>query len=595
MIEQFQFLRPAWLLALLPLAGLVWLMLKSKNTSGSWQSVVDPELLRHLLVGNTQARHSWPIVVIAMVGFFTVVALAGPVWEKLPRPIFKQQAALVIALDSSRSMDANDIKPSRLTRARHKIADILSQRAEGQTALIAYAADAFVVTPLTEDSATINALLPALTTDIMPAQGGRADRAVKQALELFSNAGAVHGDVLIVTDGFSTTEVVEIERLVRENPGFRISVLGIGSEAGGPVPLASGGFLKDSQGAIVVSRMPVGMMRALANKGSGEFQTISTDDSDIQAFLKKMQSNPFVTEAVASDQRADIWREQGPWLVLLLLPVIALAFRRGVLMILPLLLLPFPPDADALGWDEMWQNRNQRGTLLFDQGAHEQAAKLFDRSDWKASSLYRAGKYDEALQLWKSDESEDSRYNRANALAKMGQYEDAIKAYQQVLDLNPQHQDATYNKQLLEEILKQQQQQQQEQQQQQQNQANNDSQQSDQSSQEQNNSAEQQEAQSGSDESQAERQSEQDSTDQNSETEQQEAAETQAAQSEQAQSNEEGVEQAEVDSDVDEKMSEQAANQWLRKIPDDPGGLLRRKFIYQYKNRGRSAEELNQW
>jgi Ca-activated chloride channel family protein len=446
-IEQFHFLRPFWLFALLPLAGLVWLMLKSKLNSGSWQAVVDPELLRHLLVGQDQARHSWPIGLVAVIGFFVIIALAGPVWEKLPQPVFKQQAALVIALDLSRSMDANDIKPSRLTRARHKIADILSQRAEGQSALIAYAAEAFVVTPLTEDSATINALLPSLSTDIMPVQGGRADRAVKQALELFSNAGVAHGDVLIVSDGFSTTEVVEVERLVRESPGFRISVLGIGSESGAPIPLPDGGFLQDSQGSIVISRMQVSVMQALARKGTGGFQTISTDDRDIQTLLGNMQTSPLERGAVASDQRADIWREQGPWLILLLLPLMALAFRRGVILILPLLILPYSPGAEALGWDELWQNRNQQGSILFEQGAHDAAAERFDHPQWKASSLYRAGKYEEALQFWNSDETEDTQYNRGNALAKMGRFEDAIKAYQQVLEQNPQHQDASYNKQ----------------------------------------------------------------------------------------------------------------------------------------------------
>jgi Ca-activated chloride channel family protein len=593
MIEQFHLLRPFWLFALLPLAGLVWLMLKSKLSSGSWQSVVDPELLQHLLVGRDQARHSWPIVLVAMVGFFMIIALAGPVWQKLPRPIFKQQAALVIALDLSRSMDANDIKPSRLTRARHKIADILSQRTEGQSALIAYAADAFAVTPLTEDSATINALLPSLSTDIMPAQGGRADRAVKQALELFSNSGVAHGDVLIVSDGFSTTEVVEIERLVRENPGFHISVLGIGSESGGPIPLPDGGFLKDSQGSIVISRMPVGMMQALARKGLGGFQTITNDDADFQALLKNMEIGRFEREAVASDQRADIWHEQGPWLIVLLLPLMALAFRRGVLLVLPLLLLPYAPEADALSWDELWQNRNQRGSILFEQGAHDAAAKLFDRSEWKASSLYRAGKYEQALQFWNSNETEDSQYNRGNALAKMGRYEDAIKAYQQVLNRNPQHQDAGYNKQLLEDLLKQQQEQQQ-------GQENSESQESGDPSQDQNSGDGQQQAQNGSDTSQPEqpsgqKKSEKESAAQEAQSEQQDGSETQASQAEQPQSNGERIGQAEADTEIDDQLSQQAADQWLRKIPDDPGGLLRRKFIYQYKNRRPAAEELNQW
>ena len=158
MIEQFHFLRPAWLLALLPLGALLWYMAKGKRLSRSWQAVIDPDLLPHLLVGQVQLRRNWSLVTMGFGGLFAIIALAGPVWDKLPQPVFRPQAALVIALDLSRSMDANDIKPSRLTRARHKVTDIMAQRSEGQTALIAYAAEAFAVTPLTEDDSTINAL-----------------------------------------------------------------------------------------------------------------------------------------------------------------------------------------------------------------------------------------------------------------------------------------------------------------------------------------------------------------------------------------------------------------------------------------------------
>jgi Ca-activated chloride channel family protein len=592
MFEQFHFLRPFWLLALLPLAALIWQLMKSKYASGSWRTLIDPELLHHLLTAKARTGHKRLLVPVALVGIVAVIALAGPTWEKVPQPVYKQRAGLVIALDLSRSMNVNDIKPSRLTRARHKIADILSQRRDGQTALIAYAADAFVVTPLTEDVATINALLPSLSTDIMPAQGGRADRAVGQALDLFNNTGVTHGDILIVTDGFSTIEVVEIERLVREYPGFRISVLGIGTESGGPISLAGGGFLKDSQGAIVITRMQIEAMRGLTRKASGVFSPISVDDSDILAIMNHIKSNPIDAGLLAADQRADSWREQGPLLILALLPLMSLAFRRGVLLILPLLLLPYPPAADAMSWDELWQNRNQRGSLLFDQGAHDAAANLFDDAQWKASSLYRAGKYDQALQFWAEDDTGDSQYNRGNALAKLGRYEDAVRAYQQVLNANPQHRDASYNKRLIEELLQQQQQQQQ------QNQDDKKPQESGNSSQDQNTSGSQQQAQSESDSSQADQQNEQNSTIQKPRSEQQAGTEAQASQAQQPESNQEsspGTDATEIGGEDGDEMSEQAANQWLRKIPDDPGGLLRRKFLYQYKSRGSSATELNQW
>jgi len=303
-----------------------------------------------------------------------------------------------------------------------------------------------------------------------------------------------------------------------------------------------------------------------------------------------MRNNPLEAEFVAANQRADIWREQGPLLILALLPLIALAFRRGALLVLPLLLMPYPPDANALSWHDLWLNRDQRGSLLFDQGAHDAAAILFNNPEWKASSLYRARKYDQALQFWSEDGTGDSQYNRGNALARLGRYEDAISAYQQVLDANPQNQDASYNKRLLEGLLEQQQKQQQ-----QQGEANENSQESGDSSQDQDTGKDQQQAQPGSNANQADQQSEKILAEQKPRSEQQDGTEMQASEALQPQSNEEGSGDKETGVEDGEEMSEQAAIQWLRKIPDDPGGLLRRKFIYQYKNRGSSTPELNQW
>ena len=235
MIENIHFLRPTWLLALLPLAFLLWRLFNIKRNSRSWQAVVDPVLLAHLLSGNQSVRSNSHLYLIAVIGILSIVALAGPVWNKLEQPIFKQQSALVIVLDLSRSMDSSDIKPSRLIRARHKIADILTQRKEGQTALVVYAADAFSVVPLTDDGKTIKALLPGLTTDIMPTQGSRAGQALIEAYGLFQNTNLQRGDILLVTDGLTVKELKEAQIMLTDNPEFRLSVLGVGTEAGGPL------------------------------------------------------------------------------------------------------------------------------------------------------------------------------------------------------------------------------------------------------------------------------------------------------------------------------------------------------------------------
>lgn len=547
--------------------------------------MVDAKLLPHLLGDKREegVRTLWLILGIA--AGLAIFALAGPVWEKLPQPIFRQQSALVIALDLSRSMDAGDIRPSRLTRARLKIADILDLRDEGQTALVTYAADAFVVTPLTEDAETINALLPALTTEIMPTQGSNAASALGQSFELFDNAGVTRGDILLFSDGFSVGELAAMQALLQTNPGHRISVLGIGSEQGGPIPLTNGGFLKDEQGAIVVARLDQESLRKIAELGGGGFQLISADDSDISSLLDTMHASLFEQDAVESDIQADVWRELGPWLVLLLLPLVAVLFRRGVILVLPLLLLPVPPEVQALGWDDLWKNPDQRGIEAFEQKDYETAGELFNQAEWKAASAFRAEDYEQALKSWEGVNSERAHYNRGNTLAKLNQYEEAIDAYDKVLEMNSKHEDAAYNKKLIEEMMNQQQQQQQQgTESDQQNSDQNQQQQSEESSRQGDDQQNQSEQQSSSEQSEAQQ------SDQQKEGEQQSAEQNEAGESEQQQSA-----QMEELANMEQQMSEQAAEQWLRKIPDDPGGLLRRKFLYQYRQRGDQGQAQNPW
>lgn len=593
MNESFHFLRPEWLFALLPLMFLSWLLLRKRLFSRSWQSVIDPKLLPHLLIGKPGKTSRIPIFIFFISGVIGIFALAGPVWEQLPQPVFKEQSALIIALDLSKSMDAGDIKPTRLARARHKISDILSLRKEGQTALIAYAAEAFTVSPLTDDAATIDSLVPSLETGIMPAQGSRADIALEKADELLTNAGIAKGDILFVTDGISESEQSAFADFSAR--GHRISILAIGTNEGGPIALDHGGFLKDAAGSIVIPKLNSLSLRSTALKAGGRFSLMTADDADIKHLLALLDVNRAKAESKATDMQADVWREEGPWLLLALMPLAALAFRRGYLSILILFMLPHP-QADALTWDELWINSNQRAEKQFEQGNANEAASLFRNEDWKASAHYKAGQYEQALKHFETRDTVDGHYNRGNTLAKMGQMQQAIDAYNKTLELDPKHEDALHNKKLLEELQKNQQNQsnqdksKQDSQDQQNSEQQNKSEQS--SDQQQDQSAQQQE----SDQQQQEQQAEQN---QQQQSEQQDKEQQQAQQAEESESEksdeEKQAEQQQAMNAEQQDLSQQAQEQWLRRIPDDPGGLLKRKFKYQYQRQNKKSNEVQPW
>jgi Ca-activated chloride channel family protein len=199
-MDTFHFLRPEWLWGFLPLVGLLFFLARRKATAQLWESVCDAHLLPHVLVGTTGAKSSSPIILLGLGWTLALVALAGPVWSQLPQPVFRAESALVIVLDVSRSMDAQDLAPSRLTRAKHKILDILQLRKEGQTALVIFSGESFVVSPLTDDARTMKTLVQTLETNLMPVQGSRPDLALKRGNELLEQAGIPGGDLLLITD-----------------------------------------------------------------------------------------------------------------------------------------------------------------------------------------------------------------------------------------------------------------------------------------------------------------------------------------------------------------------------------------------------------
>jgi Ca-activated chloride channel family protein len=593
-LSEFHFIRPYWLLALMPAAAVLVLLLRNKLSRGNWAAVCDTALLPYLLQEKAANTSRKSLVLGAIMAFLAILALAGPTFQRLPSPVFRNDSALVIALDLSRSMDAEDIKPSRLIRARYKIADLLQRRKDGQTALLVFAGDAFTVTPLTDDTETIASQLEALTTDIMPAQGNQAEAALNLAVQLLQQAGLPKGEILLITDGVETDAALAAAKRLND---YSLSVLGVGTAEGAPIAQPNGGFLKDEHGAIVVPKLNQEQLAALAGKGSGVYQTLTADDSDIEKVLADL--NTAVSDGKGHSENQlliDLWDDLGPWIVLALLPLAAFSFRRGLLGITFMLLLPLPENSHALEWRDMWQTKDQQAAQAFAQQQFDQAAELFEHPDWKAAAQYRAAK--PQTDELPTPKTATGFYNQGNVLAKSGRFEEAIAAYDKSLAIDPNNEDAKYNKKLVEEALKQQKQQQQDQQQsdKQQN-SENDQKQGEQNSQQDQSGFEQKPEQKGENSAQ----NNGDSKPEKSETGEQkesEKADEPKKQAEEPQAQESSVQKEDEKKADSSKQNEapvqavqptdetmQANEQWLNRIPDDPGGLLKRKFKYQYGQR----------
>jgi Ca-activated chloride channel family protein len=553
------------------------------------------------LHANANQVHLGQREVLGAVVVLAIIALAGPTLERIHVPAFSNAAALVIVLDLSHSMDAKDITPSRLLRARYKIADILKQRKDGQTALVVYAGEAFTVTPLTTDTETINNQLSALQTDIMPSQGSDTGLALQRAMMLLKQAGSPLGQIILVTDGIDDAAFAIAQTL----GDVHLSVLGIGTVEGAPIPLAEGGFLKDAQGSIVIPKLDIAQLAKLANTGHGSYQTSTANDEDIQQLMRAVNRSMTDVDSKNTTLQLAQWSDLGPWLAVLIVPFAAILFRKGVLVFALLCFLPMPKTSYALTWHDVWQTPDQQAQQAYKQQDYAKAAELFVDPKWKSAAYYQAGEYAKAAELGlKSDSDSADFYNQANALAQAGKLQEAVAGYEHALKLNPNNADAKYNKEIVEkELEKEREKQQKNDDQQKSSEQNSNNQDKQSSSQQQNKPSSSQQSDSNSTNESSSEQDTSGSPEQKPEhpdladkpppasdkdhsateekktaQQQSEAAEKNAA-SEKNKSSAKPAVAEQADLSAEQK---QANEQWLKRIPDDPAGLLKRKFLYQY-------------
>jgi Ca-activated chloride channel family protein len=579
-MEEFHFLRPLWFLALIPALWLLISQWRRQSSGSAWLAVFDPQLLPRLWLESPGKSARLPLVLLASGWFLAVFILAGPVWERQPEPVWRAQLSRILILDLSASMDARDLTPSRLERARFKISDILERSREGRNGLVVFAGEPHVVTPLTEDTATIRNLITALSTDIIPAHGSSAAPALQMAGELLNLKGVGQGELLLITDGIDDPAAALAQARRLHEQGHTLAILGVGTDFGGAIM---------NNGVAEVTRFHAAPLEAIARAGGGAFSRLTADNADLERLLPEISAADNFDPIESSAGGVTRWVEYGVWLIPLVLLLAAAAFRRGWLLGFAVVLIT-PPPAHAFGWNDLWLRADQQAHNHLQQGDAQTAAQQFRDPGWRGMALYETGDYDAAAQAFAESGTLEARYNRGNALARAGELQQAIAAYRDVLQQDPRHEDAKANLELLEKMLQDQQQQ------------NTDS---SQSSQNTDNSAADQE---NSDGNNAENQSKQqqdmtepennddadngDDHDAHRQTHDQ-STDTHDTDADQPDMNDRQQEDAltpentMIDDESEQQRSEEdiALEQWLRQIPEDPAGLLRRKFMLEHMQR----------
>ena len=579
--ENFHFLRPLWLLTLLPLLFLgrgLWNGLK--NTS-AWETVCDKNLLDFLIVKGS-SRQRRVIRYLALIGLLSgIIALSGPTWRKKQMPVFSPANPVMLLLNLSSDMEGTDITPNRLSRAKFAIDDLL-KNLKAQVGLIVYTSEPYLITPITDDTKIISNLLPAISRDIVPENGDRLNRAIDLAVESLQAGHYNYGNIVVFAADIGQELNATLSSATKSHDdGYKINV----------VDVTAGNNEK---------------LRMLASKGDGTYLNIS---SNINVLAEQINSH-INSELQKTKNQQEIWEDSGYWFLLISMLCFIYFFRRGVLVIL--LFLSISGNSHA----GFFTNANQDAARAFATGDYATAANKFSVTDWKAAASYRNRDYHAAESLYRQGEGIENMYNLGNALAKSGKIEDAIKQYEEVLKINPEHEDAKFNL----EYLKQQQ--------------NNNSQQNNQNEQGQNGADDQQQGQSG-EQSSSENQQDQNDTSNPEDNDNKESSSASSEQnSDQNQNDDSSPEQdgqnfQNSPSDNNEKDEKSSAEQFVpaggtpdektnddpaaatpkisnekgkfdeeaqaremsyRNIPENPGGLLR-AFIYKEYSKNRYGDK----
>ncbi|MGG6463378.1 VWA domain-containing protein [Solilutibacter silvestris] len=576
MITALHWLRPEWLWALLAVPVVAWLAWRLRHGRDPWAGVIDPVLRPHVLEDGgavTRGRLGplWALLLAAC----AVLALAGPSWHRSEAPLQQSKSPLVIAIDLSSASRAEDVAPSRMLLMRAKLQQWLKARPDGQVALVAFARDAYAVTPLTDDPANVAVFIDDLSPDVMPDDGQNADRAIRLAQDLLQQAGASQGDIVLMTD-HADAAAIRAAAAARSD-GFRVSALGVGSVLGRPV--------RDAAGDISMARLDLASLTAMAAAGGGRATAMGSTTADI-AQLGVDAPTSADAGGNAHGRAGSQWQDDGAWLLIPLMLLLLPAFRRGgALAAMLFLAIGFAAIPQTGHAGDLWRRPDQQA---YD---HMQSGQ----------QAYRKGDFARAESEFAKVGSPDAAYNRGNALARLGKYREAVQAYDQALRRDPAMADAKANREAVLKAMRQpppkgQQSGKNSQQNRQQGQQNGQQQGGQQQGGSQQNSSQQSgqqqsgAQQNGQPQNNRQQNGQSSAGDASGNPKPEDRAGQAAADAAQRERMREAIQQGKGDAQgqqpgagsqpetAAERERRQQVEAWLRRIPDDPGALLRSKF-----------------
>ena len=557
LFDVLHFNRPIWLL-LIPIVCFGYLLFSLQPQSSLLKRKVAAHLLPFLTESIPSAKYINWLGLFAVICF--VIGISGISFYKTNSELYVAQNKTVFIVDQSLSMYATDVRPNRLTRSKQIVRDILQADIEGEIALIAFAGDAYTISPFTQDKQTLIHFLVALDPLIMPLYGSHLKSGIEQALELVSNDANTPRHFIILTDDLANEDEAALQEA--NKLGVQLDVIAVGTPEGGTMQLPEGQILKHN-GITALAKTPITAIEQATEAANGRFYQHTLDDADLQSLLDTQSTN----SAKRSNLSGQTWQEQGHYFAIPLVLWLLWQFRQGWLCLMLLFIMSSPPSsyASPLEW---FKTPDQKGQQAFDQGRWDEAAKLFEQPLWKAASQYANQDYPQTVETLQNVATTASDYyNLGNALALSNDLEGAKTAYETSLSLRSDFPEAKENLDYIKQQLK----------------KTSPQEQPDNSSQQSNNEGQTQ-------------QSEQNGASKNADSETNNSQQKQDnSQQKQDNSSVTDTSNEEQNALLNERQIEQqqALDQWLRQIQDDPGDLIKRKLWYLHQER-RHENRFNQ-
>lgn len=445
-LSDLHFLRPLWLL-LLPVAALLPLLWRrSRDLQRRLSGNIAEHLLPHLLITPQDRQWLRPVHLLCATLMLGAVAAAGPTWEQDRPDFLENRAPLIIAVDLSPSMDANDVQPTRLEAAKHKLHDLIQRRAGARNALIAYAGSAHLVLPPTDDPALLDTFIQALGTELIGKPGEDVGAVIEQAKRLLV-AEKTPGTLLLITDGADTSTLSDLGQRL-DGSALQVLVLAVGNEDGGIIRDSSGQPRIDSNGRPQLGSFDQAALKQLASAVDAPLGSLTLDNDDLDWIDLHAQQH---FQRASDEQRELHWKDAGYWLCWPLLLIAFFCVRKGwsvnwmagVLLAVGIGLQPAPAHANPL--TDAFFTPDQQGRWAFEHGHFPQAAAHFVDPYWKGIAAYNAADFDLALASFARLQTPQAYFYLGNIYVRRFKFDQAIAAYTQALRLQPQFPEATAN------------------------------------------------------------------------------------------------------------------------------------------------------